>query len=81
VCCFSFVLAILILKACTKCATLQHNRALSPLGIDMQFIQHHLNLDKLLLLCGKHSSGYTVITLFQCFALAARTAVMTGAVL
>jgi hypothetical protein len=58
-----------------------HSTALCPHGIDMQFIQHHLNLDKGLFLCGKHSSEHSVTSQFQCFSLAVRTAVMTGAVL
>jgi hypothetical protein len=55
------------LKVFTNHATIQYNRALSLHGIEMQFILHHLNLDKNLFL--------------HCFAVAARTAVMTEAVL
>jgi hypothetical protein len=46
---------------------------------DMQFIQQQLNLDKGLFLCGKYSSQHSVTAQFQCFALAARTAVIVHA--
>jgi hypothetical protein len=76
-----FHILCIFFKAYTKCATIQYNRASSLHGIDMQFILHHLNLDQDLFLCGKHSSEHSVTTLLQCFAVAARTAVMTEAVL
>jgi hypothetical protein len=66
----------LYLKANTKHVTIQYNRTLS-----LQFNLHHLNLDKDLFLCWKHSSEHSVATLLQYSALAARTAVMTEAVM
>jgi hypothetical protein len=79
--CLSYFFVFFFLKVYTRHATIQYNRALSLHGIDMKFNLYHLNLDKDLFLCGTHPSEHSVTTRLQCFALAARTAMMTEAVL